>query len=358
MICRKKKAREWQVRLTEEIKTDTTGKFITLSFSDISLIKLERAIRKDAKRNSRLMRRNEANYLTGYNLENEIATIAVRRFCERWRRKFDKSVKHWFVTELGQKNTERIHMHGIIFTKESGEVISERWGYGHITIGNEKYENGVKTRKGKKGYVNERTVNYVVKYVSKLDKLHKNYKSKVLTSPGMGKGYLETEDAKRNKFKPEGGTDQTYITRKGLRLPLPTYYRNKLYTEDEKELLWIESMDKGIKYLNGIKYKMPEDESKYNNMLKKMRQKNITLGYGDNKIDIEKRLWENNRRNVKRLERYAKEKEKEEAYSKEIKGREIKQKAYKEPPTKENSGRKFLPKLRLKNAFKGVAQRR
>ena len=40
MICRKKKAREWQVRLTEEIKTDTSGKFITLSFSDISLIKL------------------------------------------------------------------------------------------------------------------------------------------------------------------------------------------------------------------------------------------------------------------------------------------------------------------------------
>ena len=37
---RKKKRREWQVRLQEEIRQDKRGKFVTLSFSDESLIKL------------------------------------------------------------------------------------------------------------------------------------------------------------------------------------------------------------------------------------------------------------------------------------------------------------------------------
>ena len=43
-------------------------------------------------------------------IEDGIATLAVRRFLERWRKKYKKSVKHWFVTELGGKFTERIHL--------------------------------------------------------------------------------------------------------------------------------------------------------------------------------------------------------------------------------------------------------
>ena len=39
--CLKQKAREWQVRLQEEIKTDKTGLFITFSYSDKWLNQLE-----------------------------------------------------------------------------------------------------------------------------------------------------------------------------------------------------------------------------------------------------------------------------------------------------------------------------
>lgn len=46
---------------------------------------------------------------------NAIATIAVRKFLERWRKEHRKSLKHWLITELGQENTERIHLHGVIF---------------------------------------------------------------------------------------------------------------------------------------------------------------------------------------------------------------------------------------------------
>ena len=94
MECKKQKAREWQVRLHEEIRERKNGKFVTLSFSEQSLLELKNTIKG----------------LSGYNLDNEIATKAIRRFLERWRKKYKKSVRHWLVTELGQTNTERIHI--------------------------------------------------------------------------------------------------------------------------------------------------------------------------------------------------------------------------------------------------------
>ena len=40
MECRGQKKREWQVRLQEDIKKHTNGKFITLTFSNESIAKL------------------------------------------------------------------------------------------------------------------------------------------------------------------------------------------------------------------------------------------------------------------------------------------------------------------------------
>lgn len=63
MECMKAKTREWQVRLQEEIKKNEKAIFITLTFNNESLKNLCKNIN-----------------LEGYNLDNEIAKIAVRRF--------------------------------------------------------------------------------------------------------------------------------------------------------------------------------------------------------------------------------------------------------------------------------------
>ena len=110
--CRNQKKREWQTRMNEEIKHDNTGQFITLTFN-----------------NEELQRLTEE---TGIQESNAVATLAVRRFLERWRKKYKKSVKHWLVTELGHNGTERIHLHGILFTKENKETIENIWKYGKI----------------------------------------------------------------------------------------------------------------------------------------------------------------------------------------------------------------------------------
>ena len=52
---------------------------------------------------------------------NDIATKAKRLCLERVRKLTGKSVKHWFITELGHEKTERLHLHGIVWGLGNGE---------------------------------------------------------------------------------------------------------------------------------------------------------------------------------------------------------------------------------------------
>ncbi len=275
MECRKQKARNWQVRLLEEIKTERNGVMITLTFSNESIKEIGTKINK----------------LEGYNRDNEIATIGMRRFLERWRKKYKKSVKHWFITELGHNGTENVHMHGIIWTDIKHDEIRRIWRYGFVWIGSEN-----------KGYVNSATVNYTVKYVHKQDELHTEYIPKVLTSKGIGKNYIKTWNSKRHKYINKN-TKETYKTEKGHEIAMPIYYRNKIWTDEEREKLWIEKLDENIRYVNGIKIDVSETEEKYWKALKVARMKNKRLGYGDNSINWEKRKYENERRNINYMKR-------------------------------------------------------
>lgn len=264
MECMKKKAREWQVRLLEEVRERKDGKFITFTFSNESIIEITKDIHNK----------------TGYELDNEIATKATRKFLERWRKKNKKSLRHWFVTELGQNGTENIHIHGIVWTNKSNAEITETWKYGHTWIGD---------------YVNEETVNYIVKYMYKTDIKHKEYKPKVLTSAGIGSGYINRLDSKRNKYQ-AGKTKETYINRQGYKMALPIYYRNKLYTDQEKEKLWIEKIDEGIRYVDGNKVNVKNGNEKYFKLLDEARKKNKELGYGDDTTDWKRKEYEEQRR--------------------------------------------------------------
>ena len=86
MECTKKKSREWQVRLQEEIRHDKTGQFVTLTFSDESLNKIEKQLKEVYDEET-----GEILVLKGYDKDNAIATKGVRLFLERWRKKYKKA---------------------------------------------------------------------------------------------------------------------------------------------------------------------------------------------------------------------------------------------------------------------------
>lgn len=269
MECMKQKKNNWRLRLIEDIKQNKNGKFVTLTFSAQTYAKLANEIKTD---------------IQGYELDNAIAKLAVRRFLENWRKKYKKSVRHWLITEIGGKGMEGIHIHGILFTDDI-EEIKKKWSYGYVFIGT---------------FVNERTVNYITKYVTKVDAKHKYYKPIILCTPGIGSAYTKTYNFRKNAFKGKE-TDETYKTKQGYKIALPTYWRNKAYTEEEREALWIKKLDEGIRYVGGEKVK-ESDEKEYYKLLKHYRRRNAEQGYGS-PDNWEAKKYENERRKLKQIEK-------------------------------------------------------
>jgi hypothetical protein len=237
--------------------------------------------------------------LEGYELDNEIATVGVRLFLERWRKEYKKSVRHWLITELGHEGTENIHLHGIIWTDEDYDKIVKHWGYGYVYPRNKEELDG--------NYVNERTINYIVKYVTGVDVKHKEYKSKILTSAGIGRNYVNRSDSKINKFKGKD-TKETYKNRQGYEMNMPIYYRNKIYSEEEREQLWLIKLDEDVRWVMGEKVKGSGKD--YMKLVEYYRKENKRLGYGNDEKNWDRLVYENERRKMnmkKRMEKIMKD---------------------------------------------------
>lgn len=252
--CRKKKRREWMVRLSEELRgSDKPPLFITLTIRDEELYKV-------------------------VGNDNQKATQFVRWFLEKIRKKTGKSIKHYLVTELGEEKG-RIHLHGFLWANE--ELIREKWTYGFIHIGT---------------FVNEKSINYMTKYMLK-QSIDKSFIPKVLASKGIGKKYLERIDAQNNKFK-ENDTNETYRFRNGTKMYLPTYFRNKIYSENEKEKLWIEKQEKEEVYIAGEKVNVNNTEE-YFNVLKFYQDRAKEL-FGDNPEEWEEMKLKKQRQKLRK----------------------------------------------------------
>ena len=89
-------------------KKHRNGKFVTLTFSNKSILELTQESRKITWEKIKKIKDGETVLkeelakkeiyklkakLSGYKLDNEIATLATRRFLERWRKENKKSLK-------------------------------------------------------------------------------------------------------------------------------------------------------------------------------------------------------------------------------------------------------------------------
>lgn len=251
--CRTQKQREWVTRLSEEIRTEKPI-FVTLTISP------EYMQKKDA---------------------NTLATELHRMFLERIRRKTGKSVKHWAITELGE-NRGRIHLHGLYWC--DSELITEKWQYGHVYVGQ---------------FVNEKTIRYITKYMLKKNPYDPLFQGVILSSSGIGKNYLNRFDAWQNRYKPNGQTDETYKCRDGKISTLPQYYRLKLYSEEEREKLWIEKQEREYRFIMGTKVEMNDLET-WERLTERWQQIGKDL-YNDNVDDWNK---EKQKKRLIRMRKY------------------------------------------------------
>lgn len=189
--CRKQRASQWRTRLIHELTYGKHSKcwFLTLTFDEPNLEKYK----------------NNVN-------------VPVRRFLERYRKRYKTSLRHWFVTELGE-TTARLHLHGVIFSPPPGftpELLDSLWSYGFTYVGQ---------------YVTPRTMSYIVKYMLKPHPLLPWYTSKVFCSPGIGRAYCTSSFA-RTFHRPTDNYDKwnMFIRNPTGFSSLPRYYRDKIFT--------------------------------------------------------------------------------------------------------------------------------
>lgn len=301
--CTRKKRSQWMVRLMEDIKVNTNAKFITLTFSnekykhhaDIVInetwIEINKLLNsKGGLEDKQKLIEEKKKSIKGYDLDNKIAKKAVRLFLERWRKKYKKSLRHFLVTELGDSKTDHLHLHGIVWSYDISEL-KNIWANGYVWDGKEINGN-------KQNFVNEKTVNYITKYITKKDEKHKEYQSIILCSAGIGKNYMESFNAKKNNFN-ENETYTKYKTKTGLEIALPMYYRNKLYNDEEREKLWIEQLNKQERYIMGNRIDVSKSMEEYFKGLEYYRRLNKELGYGNGKIDWKRLKYEKELRALK-----------------------------------------------------------
>lgn len=273
--CRKEKQREWRVRLEEELRSNF-GYFTTLTISPEGIKEIE-----------------EKTNLKWEENPNEIATKGLRLFLERVRKDTGKSIKHWCVTELGEKK-DRIHLHGIFFGQKSAELIRKHWKYGFVFIGN---------------YCNSRSVNYMTKYMLKVDIKHPLFKQIVLASAGIGSGYMDRLDYLWQKQNYKNIEVATYTFRNGTKMAMPKYYKNKIFTEKEREKMWINNLNRGLIWIYGEKVKA--DDWKTIDNLRQYWQEYGRNVMGDNPIAWnamkERRKEEKQRRAIAEAKKLAEE---------------------------------------------------
>lgn len=219
--CREQKADEWTLRLQHEFSNSVIPiMYVTLTFSDESFDKL---IQDTLTEES-----------------GAVATIAVKRFFDKVRQytkrhhEDNARPKYWLITELGHANSERLHMHGFIWWSYEIEELKNLWSYGHSKI--ERCGSGA--------------LNYVLKYVQKVDQDHKDYIPRIFASRGIGLGLRE--DSQLEMCEYNGKDTRTYfIDRRGTKHSIPIYIRNKIYTEDQRENLWTYLLDQDTRYVLG-----------------------------------------------------------------------------------------------------------
>ena len=73
------------------------------------------------------------------------------------------------------------------------KLVEEKWTYGITFTGT---------------FVNERTINYITKYITKIDEVHKEFQGKILCSAGVGANYVNRGDAYKHTYK-KGETIET-----------------------------------------------------------------------------------------------------------------------------------------------------
>lgn len=191
--CRHNRRVEWSFRIKEELNHSIAAQFLTLTYTDDSLIW--------ADAGPTLYKKHLQDWL------------------KRLRKNTGQKVRYYAVGEYGT-TTQRPHYHVILFglrPKYYPDLI-ETWHHGHVHIGE----------------VSEASIHYTTKYHVNFDKTVEGRAPEFAVmsrKPGIGAQYVE----RAARWHQDSGN--TYVINNGYSQRMPRYYKEKLFSPEQRAIL-------------------------------------------------------------------------------------------------------------------------
>lgn len=214
--CLRNRQREWFIRLTEEMKVAKNAYFITLTYD-----------------NEHLPIDEEGN--------SYVSKTDIQYFRKRLYKNMGSpsDFRYFLAAEYGP-TTMRPHYHAILFNVNARDNIDlhkkvyKAWSK-QVKVGSTQRNYFCHPRGVTIDEVNSNRIGYVTGYVmdSKKD-LQCGRKVFSLKSKGLGKSYLNSKTrVSWHRAKPM--ENNYYPLPDGKKMALPEYYRNKIYSDEQKE---------------------------------------------------------------------------------------------------------------------------
>ncbi len=221
-LCRARHVSGWTFRILEEMKDAESAHFVTMTYADHELPKIEYYF-------------NDQDYWLLDNLDKS----DVQKFFKRLRKYQEKTklpkIRYYLTGEYGSE-TERPHYHAIIFNS-SEELIIKAWSKFHLDTQQREPIGHVHF-----GKVTEASVRYTLAYMNKpriipVDEYDTRQPEFSLMSKGLGKRYLT--DQMKNWHT--SGKRKYVQLPGGQKASMPRYYQEKIFSDQDKELMKLKS---------------------------------------------------------------------------------------------------------------------
>lgn len=200
-LCKQRRVNQWVFRLMEEEKRCTSSYFVTLTY-DTKHVPI-----------------TENSFMTLRKSDFQNFMKRLRKLCP------GSNIKYYAAGEYGSK-TNRPHYHAIIFNCPDSALFQQAWTLdssplGHVDVGT----------------VTSDSVAYTLKYIDKSVWQRKHTRDDrvpefSLMSKGLGVSYLSPAVVNYHRRN----MSILYLTKlSGHRVAMPRYYRNKIWSEQERK---------------------------------------------------------------------------------------------------------------------------
>lgn len=215
--CIKRRTNAWVFRLMQEDKVSEFSHFVTLTY-DTDHVPI-------TKNGFMTLVKTVKHINTKGNLVDIPHELSFQSFMKRLRKYESRKLRYYAVGEYGG-TTARPHYHAIIFNVENPDNYLRAWmrdgkSIGTIHVGDVSGDSIGYTA----GYIQK---GKIVPAHSRDDRLQEFS----LMSKGLGKNYLSDEVKTYHK----SNYKNNFLTLEGgVKIPMPKYYRDKIFNDDEKE---------------------------------------------------------------------------------------------------------------------------